>query len=87
MKISYNAQAMLANNYLTKSDNALSASIQRLSSGIKITGAKDNPSGLAMAKRMNSQIQGLSPPVYITIIIVHIGVFGKRSPERGDTYL
>ena len=60
MKISYNAQAMLANNYLTKSDNALSASIQRLSSGIKITGAKDNPSGLAMAKRMNSQIQGLS---------------------------
>lgn len=60
MKISYNAQAMLANNYLTKSDNALSASIQKLSSGIKITGAKDNPSGLAMAKRMNSQIQGLS---------------------------
>lgn len=60
MKISYNAQAMLANNYLTKSDNALSTSIQRLSSGIKITGAKDNPSGLAMAKRMNSQIEGLS---------------------------
>lgn len=60
MKISYNAQAMLANNYLKKSDNAMSTSIQRLSSGIKITGAKDNPSGLAMAKRMNSQIQGLS---------------------------
>lgn len=60
MKISYNAQAMLANNYLTKSDNAMSVSIQKLSSGIKITGAKDNPSGLAMAKRMNSQIQGLS---------------------------
>ncbi len=60
MKISYNAQAMLANNYLTKSDGALSLSIQRLSSGVKITGAKDNPSGLAMAKRMNSQIQGLS---------------------------
>lgn len=60
MRISYNAQAMLANNYLTKSDNALSTSIQRLSSGIKITGAKDNPSGLAMAKRMNAQIQGLS---------------------------
>ena len=60
MIISYNAQAMLANNYLTKSDSALSSSIQRLSSGIKITGAKDNPSGLAMAKRMNSQIEGLS---------------------------
>ncbi len=60
MRISYNAQAMLANNYLTKSDNAMSVSMQRLSSGIKITGAKDNPSGLAMAKRMNSQIQGLS---------------------------
>ncbi len=60
MRISYNAQAMLANNYLIKSDNAMSTSIQRLSSGFKITGAKDNPSGLAMAKRMNSQIEGLS---------------------------
>lgn len=60
MKICYNAAAMLANNSLTRSDNALSQSLQRLSSGLKITGAKDNPSGLAMAKRMNAQIQGLS---------------------------
>ena len=58
MRINYNVSAMLANNTLTNSDNALSKSIQRLSSGLKINYAKDNPAGLAMAKRMNGQIAG-----------------------------
>lgn len=31
----------------------------RLSSGLKIVNAKDNPAGLAMAKRMNAQLEGL----------------------------
>jgi flagellin len=58
MRINYNVSAMLANNTLTNSNNALSKSIQRLSSGLKINYAKDNPAGLAMAKRMNGQIVG-----------------------------
>ncbi len=58
MRINYNVSAMLANNTLTNSNNALSKSIQRLSSGLKINNAKDNPAGLAMAKRMNGQIVG-----------------------------
>lgn len=60
MKVTYNASAMMANNALTKNDNRLSASLQRLSSGLKIVNAKDNPSGLAMGKRMNAQIEGIS---------------------------
>lgn len=59
MKINYNASAVIANNYLNKSDNRLRDSMARLSSGLKVVNAKDNPSGLAMARRMNSQIENL----------------------------
>lgn len=60
MRINYNTQAMNANDALTKSDNLVSKSIARLSSGLKVAAAKDNPSGYAMSKRMNMQIEGLS---------------------------
>lgn len=60
MRINYNVSAMLANNALANNDNLLAQSLERLSSGLKINHAKDNPAGLAMAKRMNAQIEGLS---------------------------
>lgn len=59
MKINFNASAVIANNALTRNDNRLSESLERLSSGLKIVNAKDNPSGLAMSKRMNAQIEGI----------------------------
>lgn len=59
MKINYNATAMVTNNSLTRNDINLSESTKKLSSGLKINNAKDNPSGLAMAKRMNLQLKGL----------------------------
>lgn len=60
MKISYNAAAMYANNAANMADNRVSQSLKRLSSGLKITSAKDNPSGYAIGRRMNAQIGGLS---------------------------
>lgn len=60
MKINFNASAVIANNSLQKNDNRLQQSLQRLSAGLKIVNAKDNPSGLAMAKRMNAQIEGIT---------------------------
>lgn len=45
---------------LTKTENSLSSSIERLSSGFKINHAKDSPSGIAIAKKMHAQIRGLS---------------------------
>lgn len=60
MRINYNVSAMITNNNLANNDSLLSKSLQRLSSGLKINSAKDNPAGLAMAKRMNAQIEGLS---------------------------
>lgn len=60
MYISHNSSAIHAGNALTRTDNRLSDSLQKLSSGLKIVSPKDNPSGLAMAKRMNAQIKGVN---------------------------
>ena len=60
MRICYNAPAMVAHNALTRNDNRLTESLKRLSSGLKVTEAKDNPAGMAMGKRMNMQLKGLS---------------------------
>ncbi len=59
MQVNYNISAMIANNALTSNDNKLAESIERLSSGLKIANAKDNPSGLAISRRMNAQIKSL----------------------------
>ena len=59
MRINYNVSAMISNNKLSDNDNFLAQSLERLSSGLKLNHAKDNPAGLAMAKRMNAQIKGL----------------------------
>lgn len=60
MRINYNVSAMLSNNALANNDSLLAKSLERLSSGYKINHAKDNPAGLAMAKRMNAQVKGLA---------------------------
>lgn len=59
MKINFNMSAIIASNELNKSDDKLSQALERLSSGLKINHAKDNPAGLAMSKRMHAQIRGL----------------------------
>ena len=59
MRISYNAAAMRASNALNASDARVSKSLGRLSSGLKVTTSKDNPSGYAIGKRMNTQITGI----------------------------
>ncbi len=60
MRVNYNVSALIANKSLNQNDNKLSSASERLSTGYKINHAKDNPSGLAIAKRMNMQLRGLS---------------------------
>ena len=60
MRINYNVSAMLSNNALSDNDDFLAQALERLSSGLKVNHAKDNPAGLAMAKRMNAQLRGLT---------------------------
>lgn len=82
MRINYNVSAVLANNALKKNDNILSDTMARLSSGLKIVNAKDNPSGLAMANRMHTQIEGLTGAAEnandaISVIQVADGTLGE----------
>ena len=60
MRINYNASAMRANNALNVTDKKVSTSLQKLSSGLKINRAKDNPSGYAIGRRMDVQIAGVA---------------------------
>lgn len=60
MRINYNSTAMRANNSLNVADNRVAASLQKLSSGLKVNSAKDNPSGYAIGNRMDTQIRGIS---------------------------
>jgi flagellin len=59
MRINYNISALIARNALNNNDNNLSISTQKLSSGYKINSAKDDAAGLAIARKMKMQIQGL----------------------------
>ncbi len=60
MKINNNISAVISNKHLLRSENALSMSMERLSSGFKINHAVDDPSGIAISNKMNAQIDGLS---------------------------
>ena len=60
MKINFNMPALIANSSLKNTETALSRSVERLSSGLKINKAKDNASGVAIAKRMNAQLKGIA---------------------------
>ncbi|GED22873.1 FliC/FljB family flagellin [Halomonas halmophila] len=58
--INTNITAMIAQQNLGESKNALATSMERLSSGLRINSAQDDAAGQAIANRMSSQITGLS---------------------------
>lgn len=59
MRINTNISALRASNNLNKTNNALSKSLERLSSGYRINKAADDAAGLAIAQKMRTQIAGL----------------------------
>ncbi len=60
MKINHNMSAVITNAQLLHSENGLSDSMERLSSGLKINHAKDDPAGMAISNKMQAQIDGLA---------------------------
>ena len=58
--INTNITSMIGQSNLSKSQNALQTSMERLSSGMRINSAKDDAAGQAIANRMTSQINGLA---------------------------
>lgn len=61
--INTNIASLNAQRNLTKSQNMLSTSLQRLSSGMRINSAKDDAAGLAISERFTAQIRGLNQAV------------------------
>ncbi|QGZ39230.1 flagellin [Pseudoduganella flava] len=58
--INTNIASLNSQRNLAGSQGALSTSLQRLSSGLRINSAKDDAAGLAISDRMNSQIRGMT---------------------------
>ncbi|MBI3150270.1 MAG: flagellin [Betaproteobacteria bacterium] len=58
--INTNVSALNAQRNLNTSQNVLSVSLQRLSSGLRINSAKDDAAGLAISERMTAQVRGLN---------------------------
>jgi len=58
--INTNVASLIAQNNVANSQDSLTTSIQRLSSGLRINSAKDDAAGYAIAARMTSQIGGMT---------------------------
>ena len=60
MKISSNMIATLTVANMNIANNNATLAMERLSSGLKINSAKDNPAGLAIAHKLGTQVKALS---------------------------
>lgn len=58
MVINTNTMSLNAQRNLSKSNNALATSLQRLSSGLRVNSAKDDAAGLAISETLTSKIRG-----------------------------
>jgi flagellin len=58
--INTNVASLNAQRNLSSSQSALTTSMQRLSSGLRVNSAKDDAAGLGIAERMNAQVRGMN---------------------------
>ncbi len=61
--INSNIASLNAQRNVATSQNSLSISMQRLSSGMRVNSAKDDAAGLAIAERMSAQVRGMNVAV------------------------
>ncbi|WP_275662377.1 flagellin [Laribacter hongkongensis] len=57
--INSNISSLTSQRNLSNTTSAMSTTLQRLSSGLRINSAKDDAAGMAISERMTSQIRGL----------------------------
>jgi len=60
LSVNTNVTSLTVQKNLNKAGDALSTSMTRLSSGLKINSAKDDAAGLQMANRLTSQTKGMT---------------------------
>ena len=63
MRINHNLSALNAWRALGQTDNAMTKSLERLSSGLRINRAADDAAGLAISEKMRGQIRGLNQAI------------------------
>jgi flagellin len=63
LRINTNVAALTAHTNMIKNDNGLSASLEKLSSGLRINRAADDASGMAIADSLKSQFLGLGQAI------------------------
>ena len=63
MTINTNVLSINAQRNASTTNNSLATSLQRLSSGLRVNGAKDDAAGLAIANRMDAQARGMNVAV------------------------
>jgi len=63
LSINTNVASLNAQRNLSKSQETLNTSLQRLSTGLRINSAKDDAAGLAISTRFTTQINGLNQAV------------------------
>ncbi|MBC8366177.1 flagellin [bacterium] len=62
-RINNNISAINAHRLLARNDSQMSKSLERLSSGLKINSAGDDPAGLVISENMRAQITGLNQAI------------------------
>jgi flagellin len=82
--INTNITSLVAQRNLSNTQGALSTSMARLSSGLRVNSAKDDAAGLAIAERMSSQVRGMNVAVRnandgISLAQTAEGAMGKTS--------
>jgi flagellin len=63
MRIYHNINSLVTQNSLSANENALSKSLERLSTGLRINSAADDAAGLAISEKMRAQTKGLDKAV------------------------
>lgn len=81
--INTNMASLNAQRNAGVSQNSLSTSLQRLSSGLRVNSAKDDAAGLAIAERMNAQVRGMT----VAIRNANDGISLAQTAEGGLTAL
>ena len=63
LRINHNISAINGHNMMLRNDAALSKSLERLSSGMRINRAADDAAGLVISEQMRAQIAGLGQAI------------------------
>src|SRR6267142_2524104 len=87
LSITNNIASLTAQNNLTKTSSALSKSLERLSSGLKVNRGADGPAALVISERLRAQIGGLKTALDNTNKAVSLVQTGEGALNEINTLL